>query len=290
MKVTPVLTAALALLFAYSPDARAIVIDFDIDNGYAVGNLHGQPGTSGSSQWKTPAAQASSGVISVVDGVGTDGSQAIVANSHATLTSTSYFLKITDQDLGDLFDAGSTKINFSFALKWDAITSYANQGRFYVGGNSQDGFNGDVLRIAWMSDGSMIYGVGNPGGSSLFRTVLNSSGGTFRAVANTFYTVEGVIDYATKTYTLTINAVDQKDATGGLNLGFYDHAGSQMNANIMLMSLNNQTANYRPWVMDDLKMEAIPEPGSVALAGSMLLGLAGMRWFRSRRTDKMMAR
>lgn len=282
MKTLPTLSV-LALLSLTSVSSQAILIDFETDSGYAAGNLYDQPGTPGASKWKTPAAQASSGVLSVVSNVGVEGSQAVVAGSHATLTSSTYFLNITDQDLGDLFDASSSKISFSFALKWDALSAYANQGRFYVGGTSADNFAGDVLRVAWMTDGSMIYSVGQSGGNVAFQVAQNASGNTFRATADTFYTIEGVIDYSTKTYTLMINSVEQKNASAGVDLSFVNEGGAQVNANLVLMSLNNNTANYRPWTIDNMQMEAIPEPGSVALAGGALLSFAGMRWLRSRK-------
>lgn len=281
--------AFAALLIAAAPTAHAILIDFETGSGYAVGNLYNQPGGSGVSKWKTPAYNSTTAALSVVDGVGINGGQAVRANPHDTVTSSNYTLVITDDALGDIFDANSSKISFSFQLMWEGTGTYLNQGRFFVGGTSENSFSGDVLRVYWATDGSMGFVVGKDGGTDN-RVVKNAAGGDFRAQANTFYTITGTIDYASKSYTLSINNVVQKDVNGNATLSFVTPAGSQINPNIQLMSLNNNNVNYKPWIIDNIEMQAIPEPASAALAGWALFAIAGIRFFHAKKGARLVGR
>lgn len=278
--------AALFIAAVGIPAAHAILIDFEGDSGYAVGNLYNQPGGSGVSKWKTPVGNSTTAALSVVDGVGVNGGQAVRAISHSAVSSSNYTLAITDDALGDIFDANSSKISFSFQLMWEGTGTYLNQGRFYMGGTSENSFSGDVVRVYWATDGSMGFIVGKDGGVDS-RIVKNAAGGDFRAQANTFYTVSGIIDYASKTYTLTINNVIQKDSNGNATLSFVTPAGSQINPNIQLISLNNKDVNYKPWVIDNIEMQAIPEPASAALFGGALIAITGIRFFHAKKDARL---
>ncbi len=273
--------ASLLLLFA-TPAAQAIVIDFESASGYLPGDLHNQPAISGGPQWKTPAYNIGTGAISVTTGVGTGGSQALRSAAASTISASNYVLTMSDEALGDLFDPTSSLIRFSFQLKWESTGTFVNQGRFFVGGNSETAFNGDVLRVYWTTDGGIGYVIGMPGGTTQARAAKTATNSDFRATAGTFYTISGTIDYASKTYRLSMNNVDQSDANGNFDLAFVAPGSTQINPNIQLMSLNNNHANYQPWVLDDLEFQAtIPEPGAVALAtGTLLLG-AGWRRLRA---------
>lgn len=270
---------AVSLLLGISTSAQAILIDFETVSGYQTGDLYNQPGQGGSSKWKTPSYYINTSAISVTSGVGVGGSQAIQANANASITSAYYFLGVTNADLGEEFNKDSSKISFSFQLKWDGLSSFQNAGRFFIGSKNEADLAGDVVRIIWGTDGSMGYVIGTSSGGTESLSVKDAAGNAFRATANTFYTIQGTIDYSTKTYKLSINSVTQFDSTSSANLRFYAPNGTNVNANIELMTLNNNTTGFRTWVIDDLNYTAVPEPSSVATLGlsAAALGLALLR-------------
>lgn len=257
-------------------EASAVLIDFETDSGYQVGNLYNQPGTAGATKWGATSNGSNYSLINVTAGAGVAGSQAVVAQAHATATSSVYQYVPTATDLGGVFSNASSQIAFSFQLKWDSLgPSGLYTGRFFVG-NTLSSQGGDVLRLSWGANGQLIYTLSD----SSVRFAMNAGGTSFAAAAGVFYTISGVLDYATKSYTLSVNGVQQTDSAGLSNISFANAAGPNVNQNFELQTQLNNNAGFRPWTVDDINYALVPEPSVAALAllaGGLLFVTKRMR-------------
>jgi hypothetical protein len=250
--------------------ASAVLIGFETTSGYQVGNLYNQPGTAGATKWGAIPNAINNNLLSVTSGAGVGGSQAIVAQANATVAAGVYQYVPTSTDLGGVFSNASSQIAFSFQLKWDSLgPSGTYTGRFFVG-NTLSTQAGDVLRLSWGANGQLIYTLSD----TTVRFATNAGGMNFAAAAGSFYTVSGVLDYATKSYTLSVNGVQQTDNLGSSNISFVNAAGANVNSNFEIQTQLNNSANFRPWTLDNLNYALVPEPSAVALAllaGGMLI-------------------
>lgn len=241
--------------------ARAIVIDFESASGYQLGNLYNQPGTVGATKWGANPNGMNYPLLQVVANEGVGGSQGLMAQANASVAASVYQFNPSNADLGGVFSNTSSQIAFSFNLNWESLGATGTYtGRFFVG-NTLSSQAGDVLRLSWSSDGRMIYTLS--GGTSKF--VTTASGSNFYATANTFYTISGVLNYATGTYQLYVNGVQQVDASLSANISFVNPAGANVNSNFELQTQLNNDANFRPWTIDNINYALVPEPASIAL-------------------------
>lgn len=267
----------MGLAMAAPLSAQAVIIDFETASGYTVGNLYGQPGIAGSATWGASSQGVNDQLLKVVDGAGVGGSHGLVYQTHATTTSSVYQFNPTATDLGEAFSATSSQIAFSFDLKWDEVGSTSiYTGRFFVG-NTLSTQDGDVFKLTWSATGAVGYTLNN----NTLRFATNAAGNQFIAQADTFYTISGVLDYGTKTYTLSVNGVQQVDQTGAATLGFVRPAGANVNANFEFQTQNNNHASARVWTVDNLDYHAIPEASSLGLL--MLGGGVALTLFRARK-------
>ncbi len=223
--------------------ASAIMIDFQEADGYTIGELNGQP-TNGT-QWVKTAGDANSFEV-----VGGGNDHILIANTTPTANNSLYHFYPTDDDLNTIFDSSSSILNFRFDLKWTEINSALHIGRFYVGGVVHS-----VFMLSFDASGKIQY----YSGANLL-TVKDAGGSDFIASSSTWYTVEGQIDYKSKTYTLTVNGVAQNSTGSAFN--FKDATAST--AEIDLFSVSGNHVNYTTITYDNIELVSAPsaEPDS----------------------------
>jgi hypothetical protein len=160
------------------------------------------------------------------------------------------------------FDGSSSVVDFSFKRKLLADVGLNGTVVAYC-------WFSDAARLTWYSDGRMKY---NVGGTDMASYVLNSTGGTLDPnVADGYITVSGSLDYATKTYTLTVDGVAQN---GGNPIAFYDSNATTINASII--NANPHNSLYRRYAYDDISLT--PEPATLGL-----LSVGGLALLRRRK-------
>lgn len=269
------LGATLAMSLAALAGAQAIVIDFETSSGYTPGNLYNQPGTSGATHWNATSSGITYGPLSVTAGAGVDGSQGLVAVANANVVSSVYQFNPSNTDLGGTFSNANSQIAFNFQLSWDAFGTADFYGRFFVG-NILSSQGGDVLKLSWAADGRIIYTLSD----NTVRFATAADGSVFRATStDTFYTISGILDYSTKTYSLAINGVSQTNGSGSTNIAFVNASGSYVNPNFEVSTLFNNNANFKSWTIDNINYALVPEPSSLLLG---VVGLAGLFYFHKR--------
>jgi len=255
---TKSLAAALALCFgiAGSHVAHAILIDFN-DPPYTTtggtgggGNLTGQGATT---KW-TGTATPTGIVVS-----GASGSQAVTTQN--TAGQKTYSFAPSTADLGEAFNASSSILDYSFQLKVNGS----------LGGNNNDAFrlniaSANVFQFALLAGGYVTVADGNGSGGSTGVTFKTTTGGptNFVATPDVYFTLAGRINYVTKTFTVSLNGINQMDASGSdLNFGFKNNSAA--NANIQLVSNTAVDSGYRTSTLDNLSLTAVPEPHSLLL-------------------------
>jgi hypothetical protein len=254
-RIAPFLAVIGALALPALP-GRAIVIDFD--SGYSatggkggVGSLVGQSsaGTSWSGEGTDGIAAAI--LITAKDGVsGSDQSARTQAGDDAHQY-TSYSFAPTDADLGAVFNAASSVINYSFQLKLNGTYSEATgvAFRLLLGG-------GKVVHFDLLDNGALAIEVGKGDGTAAIIYARTESPIThFRAPANTYVPVSGAINYATKTLTVTVNGVPQT-LNGNANLGFCDPQAST--AQLDIYNPHCHDPNWISTSIDNINLSAGP--------------------------------
>lgn len=270
------LAAVAAVSLAGMTEARAILIDFESASGYVPGNLYSQPGVPGATAWGATSSGITYGPLSVTSGAGVGGSQGLVAVANANVVSSVYQFNPTSTDLGGVFSNNSSQIAFSFQLSWDAFGTADFYGRFFVG-NTLSAQGGDVLKMSWSADGRLIYTLSD----NSVRYATAADGSAFRAAGTgTFYTISGLLDYSTKTYSLAVNGVQQTNGSGSTTIAFVNAAGSNVNPNFEVSTLFNNNANFKPWTVDNISYALVPEPSALLLGA---VGLSVVFLFRRRR-------
>ncbi len=257
---TSLLAAACAVT---APLASAITIDFETASGYTTGVLSGKPSTG--TQWAL--TNGGTNVVNVAAGVGVGGSQGIAGTGTGSGSNFVYYgFNTTNADLGATFDANSSIVDYSFAWRPTQAFGTSNSQSifsFSIGSDTATGSNA-ALRLDIRSSGRLI---------ALDGTTNQAVDGLF--TLNTYATISGQINYATNTYTLFVNGVQQFTSISGGNLAFNNAASN--NAFIRIGNLGGATADYRTWNADNI-IVAIPEPSAfAALAGLGALGFAASR-------------
>ncbi|HWL52673.1 MAG TPA: PEP-CTERM sorting domain-containing protein [Chthoniobacteraceae bacterium] len=257
--------AVVSLFFGFLPCAGAIVIDFEQSSGYAAGALGGNPSGADGTKW---TGSSTTGVV-VTAGKGSGGSQGAYAAAGAANVGI-YKFTLDADDFGETFQGDSSVVAFSLELKWEALSGATSAlpsvGRFYLG---DDGTNPTSVRILWNDFGEIkIYD-----GLSNVVMAVNASDSVFQASPGVFYRIEGVADYAAKTFTLSVNGVEQG------SFGFYA-TGTPPSLVAYVTNQNNTHTQFTPWVLDNLEVAAIPEP---QLLGLLLAAGAGYAMVRRRK-------
>ena len=243
-----VIPLPLLLLATLLPSpAKAIQIDFE--SGYTTtaggGDLLNQPATG--TKWTS--ATASGGIsIAAKDGAtGTD-----QAAKTQPLTSSSYGLYTftpSDADLGIPFNATSSVIKYSFQVKLDDEPNGGNGValRVHLGGKAV-GF--DLL-----SNGGILTAVGKSDGTRQAIFATSADGNRFQAKANTYVTVEGTLDYSTKTFTASVNGVAIMQ-DGNPKLDFADKSADTFQIDLMMIS-NTSYTSWIPASIDNINLTAV---------------------------------
>ncbi|MCC5843509.1 MAG: PEP-CTERM sorting domain-containing protein [Verrucomicrobia bacterium] len=256
------LTAA-ALPFA----AQALTIGFESGEGYAAGDLAGQP--SSGTQWVNTFGAVN--VVNVAAGVGNGGGAGLVNTSTGGGSNFVFYgFNTTNADLGFTFDSTSSVLQYSFDWRPTQDLNGSN-GQilfdFMVGSNADTG-----------TDAAMALRIHSSG-----RFQAND-GGTLRTVdglfgtAGTYSTISGTINYATNQFTVFVDNTQLFTTNNNGNLGFQNTASD--NAYIRFSNLRGGTdsAQWREWNMDNISV--IPEPSTLALVG---IALGSMVFLRRRK-------
>lgn len=268
---------AVSLSSLLLSQASAILIGFETGEGYLPGHLTGQPSVGTS--W-TSTGTAHNLVIEANAGTGGN-DQALVAHKTETGTVGFYSFKPSESDLGAPFVPHASKVAFSFDYRFlgDYNGVYIGVAYLRIGTTS-----GEVLSFAFYSNGTVNYSdsLGATGQKNI--NAKASGGGLFYGAKNQWFQVDGVLDYATQTYTLSINGVAQASFNGErMNLGFNGNVTSTpVNSyDLNVLSLNVSHNDWRPYAMDNLSYAVVvPEPMAL---GWVAIGAVGMGLVYGRR-------
>jgi len=287
----PLRLAVIAMMLLGANAAHAIIITFDASNYTTTGgtggngNLAGQPGTG--TAWGGPNNTGTTAEYIVTSGNGVGGTQAITSQVGIAGTNfTSYSFAPSTSDLAGTFNASSTILDYSFALRLNATTNSSNTAvtRFRTGSDL-------ALRFEMLSTGriNMLNGNGTGAGGSAITLKTTTGGATdFTAAANTYFTVSGQVNYSTKTYTVLVNGIAQTigNATASQNFGFFNNTASS--ATLSVINLNSDNANWISTSYDNISYAVIPEPSSAALLG-LSLGIIVFLTHRRKNTRSTLA-
>ena len=269
------LGAAVLLIASATLPANAAMIGFESGEGYTASSILGGQPTSGT-QWARTNGSDITG-IQVTAGAGSGGTAGITPRQGDASNFTYYRFAALDADLGGTFDAASSLVEYSF--DWRATQaldgpSGTNIFSFVVGSNDNAGAN-SALTLNIRANGRLAVNDGTT------TRVVDGLLTTSTPVSDTpFRTISGKIDYATKTFTVFVNAVQQFTSFNGGNLSFNN--SSAANPWVQIANLSADTipanANYRTWAADNVKIAIVPEPATLGLAA-----LAGLACLRRRR-------
>jgi len=291
MKRIPLRLALLAMTLLGANAAHAIVFTFE-PSSYTTtggtggnGNLAGQPTTG--TAWGGSNNSGTTAEDNITSGNGVGGSQAITSQVGITGTNfTSYSFAPTTSDLAGTFNASSSILDYSFALRLNAAPNVSSTAvtRFRTGSDL-------ALRFEMLSTGriNMLNGNGAGGAGSAI-TLKTTTGGVtdFIAAANTYFTISGQVNYSTKTYTVLVNSIAQTigNAAASQNFGFFNNTASS--ATLTVFNLNSDNANWISTSYDNISYSVIPEPSSAALLG-LSLGIIVFLRHRHKRTRSTLA-
>lgn len=264
---------AIACLVSLSvlPVANALVLDFETASGYTAtggtGGVQGMlVGQGATTKWSSNKTDTDDGSIKVKAAGGVSGSQSIQTQASNSVNFVQYRFVPTGAELGGVFNASSTVINYSFSLKLDGEAN-ANSTLSIL--RLQTGTGGNDMKLELTANGRL--GITN---GSTNVTAKTESGDTFVAPANTFFTVAGTIDYATKTYTISVNGVTQLTGSASPNFSF-STSSNPTSADLFLLNMNPNSVDWMPVTIDNINYTAaaIPEPSTTALLGAAAAGL-----------------
>ncbi len=244
--------------------SQAILIDFE--TGYSAGDLNGQP--SSGTQWSRTLGAVND--VNVATGIGTGGSNGITGEDNGSGSNFVFYgFAPSASDLEGTFDSASSIVSYSFDWRatetLDGSTS-TNIFAFIVGSDSTSGSN-PALNLNIRGQGRLVA---NDGGSN------RAADGLF--TVNTYSTISGDIDYATKTFTVFVDGTQQYTSFNGGNLSFANAASDNAEIRLGNLSGGSLSANYRTWNADNISI-AVPEPTSAA----MLVGALGLLALRRRK-------
>ncbi len=262
--------AIVSMMGLTGASAGAMTIGFEPGEGYSAGSLSGKP--SSGTKWS-----GTSNLMYVTAGVGNPGQAARFAapNSGPTAFSNVQFAPAAADFGGDAapITAGyGGKLSFGMDLAVntasDLSSSTALSAFLRFGSDDVEFFLQRDGELEIRSSAGNFLAATTTGGATAFD--FDTYG------LNTFVRVEGVANYATDTFTVWVNGVQQSHATAGLNIPFkngvqptnaFDHVRFQNN-------FASTDVAYRQFTVDNLNISVVPEPAFASLlAGLTLLGV-----------------
>jgi hypothetical protein len=257
---------ALASVWLCTARAGAITITFDADQHYSTtggeggtGNLKGQP-SLGSSWSGGVSGSAAAIVITENEGAtGTDQAACTLPGNRTTPESDYVFVP-SESDLGGTFNPTSSVLYYSFQLKPSAVaTSFGTTIlRMRLCGRDD---KKAAINMGLGNNGVFNFTTSDGGGTSVLAKPAPGGAKYFAAAVDTYFTVCGAINYATKTYTISVNGVPQA-MNGNTNFHF-----SSLSAGPPRLDLKNYGADDSLWVstsIDNISLsfspDGIPKP------------------------------
>lgn len=228
--------------------SHALLINFDPPGYVANTNLAGN-GAPGGTLWTTGGA-----ALRINAGVGKGGSQGLILYNPSGSSEASDFVTSATDLPG--FNPTSSQVRLGFSFRFAETPSSANA-RVNVGylqiGNSG---SSPAARITFYQNGTLAYHINRA-------TPVEISSSLFQATtATTWYEGEVLLDYASGSYSFSVNDIELTDA------GVF--RGSGHNATMRFLSFRSE--DHRQMVFDNVSLTVIPEPSAIAL----LLGGAGI--------------
>jgi hypothetical protein len=201
----------------FAGQASAITISFDPGQLYSTtggdggaGNLKGQP--SGGTQW-TGGVSGSDASIIVTANEGAEGNDQAACTQHGSRLSpkSDYVFIPSDDDLGGKFDSSSSVLYYSFQLKpTAAATSFGSTIlRMRLCGTDD---KKSAINFGLGNNGSFSWTAGDGKGAGTSLLAKTTPGGAiiFVPAIDTYFTVRGAINYGAKTFTISVNGVEQE--------------------------------------------------------------------------------
>lgn len=275
---------ALAAALATTVPAGAVVIGFETAESYSTtgGNsaVYGSDGDLGGqgvspNAWSAPAATTGLDKLRVVSNpvVGAENSSSQAIKLFDTTSTTSALYRIFSPSLGATFSSTTSVLSFQYQFLYETTSATTTSSlRFGIG---EMGGGKQVMRVEFLSNGTLKFNAGTDAN----QFVKDGSGGTFTASTNQWITISGVLDYATNSYTLSVNGVDQS-FNSSVSLGFFDTSNKTQVFN--LQAMGSTGSNYASILFDNINYSAIPEPSGVAVFAG-IAACAGALTVRRRR-------
>jgi len=259
------LIAACALSTVFASTVFAITIDFESVSGYSAGNLRTgastyQPSTGSTWSGGTTSTFAS---INVNTTGGSPEGRAVTQVGNAASNFQTYGFLPNTADLGMVFQAGVAQVKYSFDLALGGTPNVSSTAVARVRFGSSE-----PVRFELLSNGN--FSIGN-GASNVFTKTTSGGPTNFVAQANTYFTVTGTINFATTSFTASVNGVQQFSTGVDPNFAFAS-VGQAGDPRVNLINLNANSANWISTSFDNITLTAIPEPSTFAA----LAGLAAM--------------
>jgi hypothetical protein len=270
--------AAFVAAGTFVHEARAVVITFETNQSYttaggnpANGNLANNAGTN---IWNGPttAGQDQIHVIANPHKTGANNSDQVISLIDQNDANTRLYRLFTPNIGTPTFNANTSVIEFGFQYLYDGFApgSVATPLRFQIG---DFGGGAQVMTFEFLNNGQINF---NDGTTTNIK-VKDGLGGVYTSSLDQWITVSGVLNYSTNTYTLFVNGVQQVGSGGGpdYNLDFQYTTNKQSTINLRAMGAVG--ASFSPILIDNITMQAIPEPASGALALAGLVGCLALR-------------
>lgn len=249
------LTGLLGVLLT-STSARALLINF---NDYAAGSLAGQPASG--TKWSGGGSY-----FQVTSGAGVDSSNAVVTQPLTTGAQASAFTPSTTDLPG--FNGSSSSVEISFQFRY--LSAPGSDSSTFA--SLQFGYTSSTAMAArfWLrNDGRLGYSDGGTTPSVLLTNPTN------------WNTVTAIVDYATQTYTFSLNGVPYVNQS---NDSVFDFRGPTTASTFRILDHGSETA----WIgaaFDNIGMTVVPEPTTAAL----IVLTAGLYLVRKRKSLQKLA-
>ncbi len=242
--------------------AKAITIDFDPDQGYSAkggeagtGDLRGQPAKG--TQWTGGVSgKEASIVISTGDGAGGTDQSAQTQPGTAAVNRGEYTFLPSAADLGGTFDPASSVMYYSFQLKMPTVASAygTNILRIRIGGPDDAR---SAVNFGLSDNGAFIFNNRDATGKGTIYFAETTTGGTDKYYPNpeTYFTVSGALNYATKTFTVSVDGIPQADH-GNANFPFRSNDSSTPAFTLINFAAGNP--KWVPTFIDNIVLSLTP--------------------------------